>query len=267
MDQDVVAEGGPVIAYDIDGSGPAAVFIHGITDDRADWDPVTRDLRDDLTCVRVDLRGHGGSEPGPPWDMDALANDVLRVIDHLELERPHVVGHSLGGMVATFLAGRCPVASVTNVDQPLRLDAFAAGLRELEPSLRGPAFPETLLAISHSLGFDRLPRHAQDRLGAHRLGADPATVLGIWDVVFTSSELELRALVEAATGQVTAPYVALHGSDPGDDYRTWLEASIPSSRFELWDGDGHYPHLVHPEEFRSLLLRLVAGTTTRTEIA
>ena len=45
------------------------------------------------------------------------------------------------------------------------------------------------------------------------------------------------------------PYLALHGIDPGPDYGAWLRGVIPTATLEVWDGDGHYPHLVEPARF------------------
>ncbi len=51
------------------------------------------------------------------------------------------------------------------------------------------------------------------------------------------------------TADVHVPYLALHGIDPGPDYASWLHGIIPTSTVEVWDGDGHYPHLVEPARF------------------
>jgi pimeloyl-ACP methyl ester carboxylesterase len=54
---------------------------------------------------------------------------------------------------------------------------------------------------------------------------------------------------------VGAPYLALDGSDPGPDHLEWLRQRIPQAQLEVWDGVGHYPHLIRPEHF---LLRVKA---------
>ena len=74
-------------------------------------------------------------------------------------------------------------------------------------------------------------------------------VLGVWDLVFSSSADELDVQVEATVGAITAPYSALHGADPGPDYPDWLRTHIARSTLEVWPDDGHFPHLVEPERF------------------
>jgi len=74
-------------------------------------------------------------------------------------------------------------------------------------------------------------------------------VLGVWDFIMVSDLAALEELVDNTARGITMPYLALHGSDPGVEYREWLAKAIPTSTFELWDGDAHFPHLVEPQRF------------------
>ena len=74
-------------------------------------------------------------------------------------------------------------------------------------------------------------------------------MLGVWAPLLELSLEELDALVVSLTADVRVPYLALHGTDPGPDYASWLHGIIPTSTVEVWDGDGHYPHLVEPARF------------------
>lgn len=88
---------GTAIAYDVAGEGPPVVFVHGLTNRRQAWDPVTELLAQHVTCVRVDLRGHGASSAAPEYSMLSLVGDMRAVVEQLALSDPAVVGHSLGG--------------------------------------------------------------------------------------------------------------------------------------------------------------------------
>ncbi len=48
---------------------------------------------------------------------------------------------------------------------------------------------------------------------------------------------------------VRCPYLAIHGIDPGPAYAAWLTGLIPTATVEVWEGLGHYPHLVDPDRF------------------
>jgi pimeloyl-ACP methyl ester carboxylesterase len=110
---------GPEIAvFDYGGSGPALLLLHGGGRSSEDWDQVARILVDEYRVVAFDLRGHGLSSPmGLSWSFDEAVDQIDAVAGSLDLRWPVVVGHSLGGMVATLYAARnpsCPGAM--NVD-------------------------------------------------------------------------------------------------------------------------------------------------------
>jgi pimeloyl-ACP methyl ester carboxylesterase len=97
-----------------------------------------------------------------------------------------------------------------------------------------------------------LPADQRQRVAAIRR-PDQAVVLGTWAPVFDSTEAELDATVEALASGVDAPYLALHGIDPGPDYAVWLQRMLHQATVEVWPDVGHYPHLVDPARFVSRL--------------
>src|SRR4051812_34300693 len=81
------------------------VCIHGAAQHGGIFEPLGRRLvAKDRFVVAVDLRGHGESGREPPWDAQTHAGDVLATLDELGIERPTLVGHSFGALVAAMLA-------------------------------------------------------------------------------------------------------------------------------------------------------------------
>ncbi len=77
-------------------------------------------------------------------------------------------------------------------------------------------------------------------------------VLGVWGLMFESTVEELEAVVEAALAGYAGkalPYLNLFGADPGDGYGDWFAGFVDGAVTEVWDGLGHYPHLVRPGAF------------------
>jgi pimeloyl-ACP methyl ester carboxylesterase len=93
------------IAYDRTGEGPPLVLAHPLGADRHVWDPVIGRLRADHDVIAVDLPGFGASPPLTEVTPTprALADAVAALLRGLGIERPHVVGNSLGGWVALEL--------------------------------------------------------------------------------------------------------------------------------------------------------------------
>lgn len=237
---------------------PAIVLIHGITDSRHAWHPLLHSLAAHHLVLAVDLRGHGESDSDVGYDPISYATDVVETASALGVNDALVVGHSLGGVVASAFAAIAPCRAVVNIDQSLRLSAFKAALEQLEPMLKGDdeSFQQALEMMFNAMDGP-LSASEQARLREHRR-ADQAVVLATWAAVFESTEAELDATVEALAGGITVPYLALHGIDPGPDYGPWLQHLVPTATVEVWPDMGHYLHLVDPARFLARLAEFEA---------
>lgn len=249
MHTTAAADGVP-LAYDVTGAGPNLVLVHGITESAASWAPLVGPLAEAHRVVTVDLRGHGASGRGGPYDLGTMAADLRQVVEAAGAGDDAVlVGHSLGGAVVSAYASTFPCRAVVNVDQPLALGAFQEALWGLEPLLRGDeaGFQEAVAAVFESM------RGALDGAEADRIASlrrpEQDVVLGVWSLVLDADVADLDALVEAVATSITVPYLSLHGIDPGPGYGAWLTGLVPSATVEVWDGLGHYPHLVAPGRF------------------
>jgi pimeloyl-ACP methyl ester carboxylesterase len=104
------------LAYSRLGTGAPLVLLHGIGHRRQAWDAVLPPLAPHRDLIRVDLPGHGES---PPLAADGrsvsgiLIEEIIDLLDELGLERPHIAGCSLGGLLALEIAARGRAASVT----------------------------------------------------------------------------------------------------------------------------------------------------------
>jgi pimeloyl-ACP methyl ester carboxylesterase len=89
------------------GAKPTIVLLHGLAGNGATWTELARALEGEFDVVMPDARGHGGSSaPSRGYRYDDLANDVIGLIRGLELSRPVLLGHSMGGMTAALVASR-----------------------------------------------------------------------------------------------------------------------------------------------------------------
>ena len=92
------------------GAGRPVVLLHGLAGDGATWGPVARGLVDVAEVVAPDARGHGLSpDPGRGHRYDDHARDVEALVRGLDLDRPVLVGHSMGGVTAGVVAARARV--------------------------------------------------------------------------------------------------------------------------------------------------------------
>ena len=93
-----------------DPSKPTIVLLHGGNQSAHSWDLVALHLADRFHIIAPDQRGHGDSEWARDADYgpDQMASDALQLIDEWGIERPIVIGHSMGGMVTMRLTARAP---------------------------------------------------------------------------------------------------------------------------------------------------------------
>lgn len=104
------------LVHDRAGSGEPVVLIHGIGHRRQAWKPVFDQLAESYDVIALDLSGFGESAPyarGESYDMDNACRDLAANFAEWGIERPHVVGNSLGGAISLELAARGLVSSAT----------------------------------------------------------------------------------------------------------------------------------------------------------
>lgn len=189
------------IHYEVVGSGPPLLLLPGWAGLRGDWGPVLPELARTYSCIVVDQRGTGESgRPAAFWSMETMASDARAVLDDLGIERTHVLGNSLGGIVAQEVAHRYPdhVASLI--------------LLETSPGIisRPPALLKLALKTVRNL-FARAAR----RLGMNRLSqrlhlrrtvpVPPQRLHQLLAVATYAGFFELR--------NVKAPALIIHGTE------------------------------------------------------
>lgn len=97
--------GDVALYYERVGQGEPIVFIHGLGSSARDWEYQVPFFAQDYEVVVLDVRGHGQSDKPPgPYSIPMFAKDVARLIEGLDIAPAHVVGISMGGMIALQLA-------------------------------------------------------------------------------------------------------------------------------------------------------------------
>ena len=259
------------VCFRYGGKGPVIVLIHGITGRSAQWEHALAELESSYTVLAPDLLGHGESaKPRGDYSLGAYASGVRDILLALGHDRARIVGHSLGGGIAMQFAYQFP-------ERCERLALVSSGGlgREVHPILRAATLPGSelvlpLLAHAHVLSAGEAIGRLLGKLKVET-GPDIAEVAvgysSLNDADARHAFIQtMRAVLDAGGQRVSAmdrlyladalPSLIVWGAnDPIIPLEHGLAAhkAMPGSRFEVFDGVGHFPQLERPQEFSGLL--------------
>ena len=90
--------------YKQQGQGPNVILIHGLFGSLENLNVIAKPLSEHFNVINVDLRNHGLSPHSDEMNYPAMAQDIVELLAHLNIDKAHLVGHSMGGKVAMELA-------------------------------------------------------------------------------------------------------------------------------------------------------------------
>ena len=235
------------LAYIDVGSGPAVLLLHGFAADHdANWvQPGVVDALVDagFRVIAADARGHGASEkPADParYASNAMVKDARALLDHRSVADVHVVGYSMGSMVACGLVPREPRA------RSLVLGGVGDGLAQGPPAGNGPRIAAALLAEDPSTITDPLGR--EFRRFADTTGADRRALAAMQQAP--------RRLRPAPTEQIQIPTLVVKGDrDPLVGSAQGLADRIPGAQVRIVPGN--HITAVNKPEFRGAIVEFL----------
>lgn len=247
---------GVALHYDLLGDGdPALVLVHGLACNRHFWPAQVEHFASSHRILVPDLRGHGASDsPEQAYTVPVFAEDVRWMCDELGIDRPVLVGHSLGGLVALEAAAAMPdrAAGVVLIDSVMMppgdregfLDTLVAELRT------GDA--EHALRAYYSTFFDP--------------DDDPVTMAWILDQAVRTPphvsssvwEQSLTAWDDAeALARCRTPLLYIDAGTPNADLDR-AQTLAPGMLLGRTIGSGHFSPLIAPEQVNAMLDRFLA---------
>jgi len=237
------------ISYTEQGSGPVALFVHGVLLNGYLWRHQLAHLSDIRRCIAVDLLAHGETEIAPDQDVSVTANArmLVEVLDALGIDQVDLVGNDSGGGIAQIVAATHPtrVRTLTLTDcdahdnwppdafKPFLAMAAAGGLRgALETMVRDKTryrAPEALgPAYEHpeQLSDDSIERYLRPLVRTEQRTRDLNRFLAAFDHAHT-------VVIEDRLKTLTAPTLIVWGTDDvyfDVKWSRWLADTIPGVR-------------------------------------
>ena len=243
-------------------SGPPVLFLHGLGSSSADWGLQVSAFAARHPVILADLRGHGRSSAARRRiTVEAMAEDVERLLGHLGREAVHVVSLSLGGCVALALALRAPerVRSLTLVNAFARLaPAGISGLIGMGIRL-GLVMAAPMPVVASHVARRLFPKPEQQGLyqaAVASLSRTPRAVylsamraLAGFDVRKRLDGVRCPTLIVAGDRDTTVPLAA----------KEMLQRSIRGARLLVVPDSGHATNCDQPDTFNRSVLEFLAA--------
>lgn len=238
-------------------SGPPLVFLHGVGGDHRCFAPQSVFFHQNYRVYALDLPGYGGSTPLAEMTMEGLAAAVLTWIDATLDEKPHLVGHSFGGMVAQELISQRPDA-VRSLILSGTSPAFGG---------KGGEFQKKFIADrTRPLDEGKSLAELAPILVPNLLGPnpDPAAAPAMIETMSAISSDTYRQAVACIASfdkrenlaHIAVPTYCIAASEDNTAPAKMMERmaeKIPGAQFDCIEGAGHLANLEDPDAFNALL--------------
>ena len=240
------------------GQGPPIVILHGLFGSLDNWKTIGRQLAEHHTVFLIDLRNHGASFHNDVFNYHAMAGDLRLLLDRLELQKPVIMGHSMGGKVAMFFAAKhqFSVKNLILVDigpkyYPVHHESILKGLEAIDPvhcSSRGEA-------------DQRLKQHVAE-VGVRQflLKNLKRTTTGNfeWKVNLPVIRGQIENIGEELDRELAVNIPTLFIRGGASDYILDMDfdqiaQQFPLSTIETVPNAGHWVHAEAPQEFLELV--------------
>lgn len=257
----LLAVSGRTIAYDMIGPETAAVvcMTHSLASDGGMWaEQVPALLSGGFRVLRVDMRGHGGSDAVPgDYTMNQLADDVARALNALGISKVHFIGLSIGGMLGQAFAldhGSKLLSAMWCDTLPSAPESAAQVWAERMATVRqanslAPIADGTVERWFTKAFKPRSPRRWQ-QIRDTVVGTTPAGYLGCSAAIqkfdFAARLPTLRVPVLVVCGAEDP------GTPPAENCR--LAGLVQGARYEEIANARHFPNVEHPETFNRIMM-------------
>jgi pimeloyl-ACP methyl ester carboxylesterase len=238
------------------------LLLHGLGSSADDWFLQLPAFAPHYLCVAVDLRGHGLSDkPAGRFSIGLFAADMVELIRSLDLAPAHVVGLSLGGMVAQQIAFAHPqvVRSLVLINTlpglwPPPRQIVRVGMRRLSPPWRAPDMAEVAERVSADLFPDPalsfLKAQAEGRVAANDPAAYRRATLAV-----------ARFWPGSALKRIACPTLIIAGEADRvvpSVYQARLRKALPHAQFVSIPGSGHACNIDRPEAVNAAVLEFLS---------
>ncbi len=242
--------------YEVHGNGEPLILIAGFSANHTVWTNVLHQLSQYFRVILFDNRGSGQSEHSDhPYNMALLAEDTFALMDYLQIKKAHILGHSMGGMIAQTMAQQCPsrINKLIILASSSHFPAHKAYLFETQLKLREQKLSEELLTqLTLPLVFGRhffeMPNQVAEMVKIASQYPYPMSVAGY--------RAQLSALKnfnsQSYLADIKTPCLVFAGREdiltPHDEGQ-YLAEQLPNASLISFEHSAHAAHIEEADKF------------------
>ena len=262
---------GVQLHYEESGEGQTIVFVHEFAGDHRSWEAQMRYFSRRYRCVAYSARGYTPSDipsKGSMYSQDIARDDILAILDHLNVEKGHIVGLSMGGFATLHFgihyserAHSLVVAGCGYGAEPDRRTQFREETEQAAATIEsstGDAFAEQYAQGPTRVQFqNKDPRgwaDFRDQLAEHSLDGAAFTMRGV------QSQRPSLFDLEADLREITVPMLVLTGDEdePCLIPNIYLKRTVPSAALQILPNTGHTINIEEPAAFNAAVSDFLA---------
>lgn len=245
--------------YQETGSGHPLLILHGLLGASGNWRTLSRNVFGErFRTITPDLRNHGRSPHAGEFSYEAMTADLVWLLDDLDVESAHVLGHSMGGKAAMHLA----------LAHPDRVDRLIVA--DIAPKAYEPGHLHIFEALSSIDPGQYDDRSAIDAALAEHLSSIPVRQFLLknltrdgdayaWKMNLDGIRAAYNNVIGAIDSEQTfeKPTLFVGGSDShyvSEDDLPEIRLRFPAAELVMMPGTGHWLHAEKPEEFSDIVM-------------
>jgi pimeloyl-ACP methyl ester carboxylesterase len=241
---------GAKIRYIVVGNGEPVILVHGFAGNLNMWRPLIADLAKDYEVIAFDCRGHGKSDkPHEPEQYGIeMVNDIVRLMDHLQIKRAHLMGYSMGGFIVVKMLVEHPDRFLTAViggSKGLKAEDLKEQASLAKYLQSGMSFSEAVIAAAPP---DAPPLSAEQREALkqddpnHDPKALAAQRLGNKNLIVNYESLKTNKV----------PTLVIYGGNDHPERFADLKEALSNAEYEVIPGAGHAGAVQSPEFLKDI---------------
>jgi 3-oxoadipate enol-lactonase len=247
------------IDYKVEGRGEPLVMIMGLTASRSGWMAQTPFFKKYFQVITFDNRGAGkSSKPPGPYTTKMMADDVIGLMDYLGIKKAHIIGASMGGMIAQELAINHPervmkLVLACTYARPAEMKEFTPEQAKMT-QLSIDKVPDALVGLAFNKPFYRITFGVLNRIQTKFIGAEGMTgIAGQRDACASHNTSDRLSLIKAPTLVIVGSRDRIINSISSEV----IASKIPDARLIKVEGGSHSFSLEMRKEFNQNVLEFL----------